>query len=571
MLAKVIAKLSLNVIGFMCLLASSVPAFGQAIFVDPKSLETALQEQLVSERAFYVNGSFTQGLTPDMARKTYPLGPMSRTLITLVTLRMQAAGLLDLDESVARTLPDILDKNPFTVAITPRHLLAETAGFAVPPVNSSYLIPFKNHTTQVRTAGQMAHADLVGWQLLTEFLMVKGQADINQLIEEHLFTALTERPSAFQRPVSHMHFDWLGTIEYSADGIAELVRLYVRNRDKNGNLFLPADLHEQLTKRHAWRMHPIGPRRALGGEMRTLGTHTYVTPPGNPRTGKEPTFLAFPDQDIAFIHFGAPSEDYLDAIKKIAADRFLPGRPDYRLNEARNLREADDRFNGIYVRSDAPSAWLKDRLNAIEHETIDIAEQANGTIIVTGLSTGSDSFTKIAPFYYQNLGGETLLLSPFRQGGYLVVGDSLYRYVGILGNKTFVLGAFPMVMLMLLSSLIYVRSKTSPRWRKMALFGGIGTLMIAVGLWAEYSYWPQAVFEWNFPGLVTFWRVVLNAGLALVLSLPLFAMAFTKKNEMPTGAAILVVPLHLALISVSAISLFLILVAWGVAGEISAF
>ena len=63
----------------------------------------------------------------------------------------------------------------------------------------------------------------------------------------------------------------------------------------------------------------------------------------------------------------------------------------------------------------------------------------------------------------------------------------------------------------------------------------------------------------------------MNAGLALVLSLPLFAVAFTKKNEMPTGATIFIAPLHLALISVSAIALFLTLVAWGVAGEFSAY
>ena len=124
---------------------------------------------------------------------------------------------------------------------------------------------------------------------------------------------------------------------------------------------------------------------------------------------------------------------------------------------------------------------------------------------------------------------------------------------------------------MLFSSIIYLRSKTSARWRRMALLGTLGVTMVALGLIGELGYWAQAIFVWDMPWLVTLWRTVLNIGLALTLSLPLFAASFTRKGEMPTGALIFIAPLHLAAISAAAIALFLILVAWGVAGEFSAY
>jgi len=551
-------------LAFACI---SLPLYAQAITINPDHLQSPVQELTVGEQAFFVNGPFTHGLSDEEAKHLYPLGPMSRTLVSLVTLRMHAAGLFSLDEPIVKTLPNILDENPFQVAITPRHLMTETAGFAALAIKGSDA-SLSRATTQVRTAGQMAHSDHVGWSVLIAFIEAKAQKPFLVLAKTFLLLPIGQNLTLEKQ----RHGNVAGYLGYKGNGafIAELARLMIRNRDKNGARFLPDDLYAQLVERHNWRMHPIGPRRTLGGVMRTLGEHTYIAPPPAPNSPPSPTFAAFPDQGIAFVTLKGTSRAYFDAVKNIAEESFLPAKADHRLEEAKGLRDAENRFSGIYVRSDAPSAWLKDRLNAIKSDTLQIKETATGAITVT--ATGRfGTYEKQAPYYYRAANGEELLLSPYRQGGYLVIDDTLYRYVGILGNKTFVLSLFPLVMLMLFSSVIYIRSKTSPRWRKMALFGTFGALIVGVGLWADYTFWPQAVFVWDVPWLVNIWRLMINVGLAFVLSLPLFAAAFTKKNEMPTGAAIFVVPLHLAMLSISAIFLFLILVAWGMAGEISAY
>jgi len=545
------------------------PLHAQTITVNPNTLDEPLRQQLVNEYAFFVNGPLTQGLTLTLKEKLFNLGPLSRSLLALITLRMNAEGLLDLDEAIVQTLPDMLEDNPFNVAITSRHILTETAGFAVPSTISSSS-PIRRYTTQVRTAAQMAHADDVGWALLMLFLEAKGGTSFEELASTYLLDP-TGIKTGISLPRDASPLTAIKNISGSGQLIAEIVRLMIRNRDKNGARFLPSNIYEQLVSHHNWRMHPIGPRRTLGGVMHALNKRTYISPPDLPHSKGGPSFLAFPDQGIAFINLKSVNSAYLEAVSTVADNLFLQAKPDFRLNEAKNLRDAQDRFSGAYVRSDAPSAWLNDRLTVIKSNTLQLEETDAGTLTIQTEGSGLTSYRKIAPFYYKSPSDKELLLSPFRQGGYLVLDGVLYRYVGILGNKTFVLDAFPLVILILLSSIVYIRSKTSLRWRKMAQFSSIGTVMVLTGLAGDYYFWPNAVFHWDMPWLVNLWRTILNIGLALVLSQPLFALAFTKKNEMPEGAAIFIAPFHLALLSIASIALFLIMVAWGIAGEFSAY
>lgn len=554
----------------LCCFGLSVPTVGQAITVNPNTLDPALKAQLVNEDAFFVNGALTQGLTPEMAKTRYRLGSISRTLVTLTTLKMAAAGILDLDEPIARTLPSILDANPFRVAVTPRHILTETAGFAVPPLFGPN-VPFQNYLTQVRTAGQMAHTDLVGWRLLTLFLEAKSGDNIKSLFAEHVLNGLPGDDYTLSAPAPDLHLDWLSYL--TADGalIAEIARLTVRNRDKNGQRFLPADSYEQFVSHQSWRMHPVGPRRTLGGVMHELGDRTFVSPPDIGGDEKGASFLTFPHQGIAYVSFDTVTAPYLDAVKAVAETHFLPAPVDNRLTEARGLYDKDIRFIGNYIRSDKPSAWLQDRLVTLDNERLILSDRGSGHLTIEFGSGETLLLEKKAPFLFETLVGDRAILSPYRQGGYLVLNDVLYRYAGVLGNRTFILGLFPIAVMICLSSLIYIRSTVSSRWRKMAMFGSIGTLLILVGVAADYYLWPKAVLLWDMAWLANVWRLVLNAGLALVLSLPLFAISFTKQDEMPTNGAIFLVPAHLALLCFGALMLLLILVSWGIAGEFSAY
>ena len=557
------------VLALLCI-SISAPTFSQTITVNPNTLDIPSRDQLVNDRAFYVNGVLTQGLTPDMAKTRYRLGPMSRTLLTLTALRMNAAGLLTLDEPVAHTLPALLDENPFLVALTPRHILTETAGFAVPPIYGPN-VPFQHYLTQIRTAGQMAHTDPVAWRLLSLFLEAKGKASINELFKVHILGALGSAEYTVSDPDPHGHLDWLGHLTAEGALIAEIARLTIRNRDKDGARFLPADIYNQFILRQNWRMHPMGPRRTLGGVMHELDDRTYTGPPALADGSAGATFMAFPDQGVTFITLGKPTAAYDDAVRSVAASHFLPAAPDNRLAEANGLYDKGFRFTGNYVRSDAPSAWLADRLAAIDDDRLKLSDPGNGTLILEESAGEILILSKKAPFLFESLGGDRLILSPYRQGGYLVLNNVLYVYVGMLGNRTFVLGLFPFAVTILLTSVLYVRSGVSVRWRRMAFFGTTGTLLVLCGLAADYFLWPKAVLVWDASWLAIIWRAAINIGLAFVLSLPLFAISLTKKGEMPTNAAIFMAPLHLGLLGISALALFLILVAWGVAGEFSAY
>ena len=551
-------------------LSISAPAYSQAITVNPNTLDALSRDQLINRRAFFVNGVLTQGLTPAMAKSQHRLGPMSRTLITLTALRMSTAGLLDLDEPIARTLPSLMEYNPFNVALTARHILTETAGFAVPPLYGP-VAPFQNYLSQIRTAGQIAHADPVAWRVLAMFLEAKGGSSIIKLFQKHLLDCLGSGTFKISQPAMDQQLDWLSHLTAEGALIAEIARLAIRNRDQNGKRFLPADIYDQFISRQNWRMHPIGPRRTLGGAMHELDGRTFVSPPVLANAANGATFIAFPDQGIAFITLDRATAPYLKAVQSVADTHFLPAAIDHRLAEARGLYDKGIRFRGNYVRSDTPSAWLADRLAAIDGDRLKLSDTGNGTVTVMRGSGEVLILDKKAPFLFETPAGERLILSPYRQGGYLVLDDVLYRYVGMLGNRTFVLSLFPFAIAMLLSSIVYLRSSVSHRWRKMAFFGTGGTLLVLAGVAADYFLWPRAMLIWDAAWLVNIWRTTINVGLAFVLSLPLFAISLTKKNEMPTNASIFLAPVHLGLLSISALALFLILVAWGLAGEFAAY
>lgn len=540
-------------------LGYTMPLLAQAVSILPQSLDPALREQLISNETIYVNGPFTYGLTKELAQKEFDLGPLRQTALTLISLRMAAERVIDLDEPVVHSLPDLIDDNPFRIAITPRHLLTETAGFAVPPKT----VPFDNRNPvffhQVRSAGQIAHSDQAGWQLLTLFLEAKSGKSLKDLTAQYLLTAISPEATVSGDLV-------IGNGLF----IADLVRLLIHSRGHDSVRFLPADLYEQLALRHNWRMHPVDPRRSLGGILEYNSGRQWLRPVVN-QTQAGPTFFASPKNGVAFLHLGAPNDTYQDAVFSVAEDRFLPPQTDTRFREAEGIYDSGYTFNGLYVRTDAPTAALKDRLRLLADETITLADKRNSTLSVETLEGSEHLFIKKLPFYFESEAGERLILSPYRQGGYVVFQEVTYRYVGPLGNTAFAFDAMPVALLVMLTSALYLRSQVSRRWRRMALFASGGTLVIIGTTALDYYFWSTALYQWQMPWLVVLWRILLNAGVALTLSVPLFALSFVRKNELPKGVGIFLAPLHLATLSIASIVLFLILIVWGLAGEFSAY
>jgi len=553
-----------------CLFTISSSVFAQMISLDPDSLPDHVSTKVISYETLLVNGPNTYFGKNTNRIKPIKLGPSLKIALAALTLKMVAAKKINLREPLFYTLPDILENNPFKVAVTPHHVLTETSGFAVPALLSD--APLKRYATHMRTAGQMAHNDPVGWAILIKFLETKSGKSIHDLFLEHLLLPLGLKASDIDIAQGLTPLQQVYQIAGSPIFIAEIARLMVRNRAVDGKRFLPPALHDMIVKKASWRMHPLSPSRTYGAEIKYKETQRWLETAAD-ITGVGPTIMAFPEAGVSFVHLTGKTKTYEETVLNLAAAKFLPVKADSRLAQANRLVPYE-RFSGYYVRDDAPSPWLKKRLTGIANEQIYIRERPDGALLV--MDNAKDNKTpslyyKKAPFQYVRPDGNTITLSLYKSGGYLLRGEVLYRYTSILGNKFLVITLFPFVIIALLSSGFYGTHKTDPAWRKMGLYGVTGTLLVCAGLLCDYLWWPSALFIWDMPFLVNIWRTSLNIGLMLVLSMPLFALSFTRENRMPDGLALVFAPLHLGIISVAAVALFLILVAWGVAGEFTAY
>jgi len=543
--------------------------WAQTMMVSPDGLDDETRAILVSENSFYVAGLATYGPETHQIEGNsgayYKLGGAGKLILAMATLRLAEKGDLKLDERIAITVPDILEQNPFRVAVTPRHLLTETAGFAVPPLVNDTL-PLKRYAAHVRTAGQVAHHDPVGWGILISFLEQKAKRPLPMILQDEVLTPLGLASTALQIEGAHpilIQKNMSGTVAL----IAEVARILVRNQDKGGKRYLLPNAYEQLVNRHSWRMHPLGPSNTIGLSIKIASGQQWIQTLSVASGGV--TIMAFPSVGISFVQLQGLPNHFATTVEALAKERFLPST-DAMMNDAKRLVEAF-RPAGVYVPSDQPSLWLKNRLELIANHTVSLRDDENGTITLkrNGSKQGrvEHVYNRKAPFYYESPLGGSLTLSPFKQGGYMVIDNLLYHYAGVLGDPRFVIDLVPVFILLLFSTAYYYRSAITPVWRRMAAIAVSGTLFIIFGIACEYFFWPKAQFVWDMPWLITLWRIILNVGLALILSMPLFTLSFARQNKMPSGSiAILFVPLHLGMISIAAVSLFLVLVAWGIAG-----
>ena len=236
----------------LIMLSCTGALLAQAIVINPNSIEEASRKQLVSDETFFVNGPFTSGLTDEMAARRVRLGPVGRTLLTVLTLKMAQDGLFSMDEGIEPALPHLLDEHPFQVAITPRFILTETAGFSIPVAINKHS-DFSHYLTSARTPSQLANTDSVAWALLFEFLQIKGGQPLNKLITTYLLTPMG-------LPVDSVKVDpdgnslWRFTeMQGTGNLVAELARLMIRNRTTKAGRFLEPSAFALLT-RHRSKM-----------------------------------------------------------------------------------------------------------------------------------------------------------------------------------------------------------------------------------------------------------------------------------------------------------------------------
>ncbi|MBL4836873.1 MAG: serine hydrolase [Kordiimonadaceae bacterium] len=557
-------------ITLICLCTLGTSSIAQTIVITPESIPKTLSGKIISNETFFVNGISTVGLTKKMAENHVILGSYIKISLSAITLRLREKHGIKLRKSISFDIPDVIEENPFKVAITPAHLMTETGGFSVPTILNA--TPLHQYALQARTAGQISHHDPVGWAILVHFLEKKSGKSILQLFTEEILVPLGLKQTDLNLKYPASPLQMVANATGSGLFIAELSRLMIRNQTANGKRYLPKASYDLLARKHSWRMHPLAPNHTFGAVLLSESGQRWIGT-GPLSQNNTPTLMGFPETGIAFVKLTGKTAAYKQAVLELANKNFLPLKPDNRAYAARQLRPYQP-FSGYYVRDDKPSKWLQKRLTTIEHNTLRLSQPSDRLVTVykaVGDVEFSTDYIKQIPFYYVSAEGQTLILSPYKSGGYFLLDGILHRHIGVLGNRSYIIGAFPFAVILMLSSFIYIKGGISRAWKKMGQFGTLGTLMICAGLLCDYLWWPSAIFEWHMPYLVNLWRTIMNVGLMLVLSVPLFALSFTRRNHMPEGVAIMLAPAHLAFLTFASLALFLILVAWGVAGEFSAY
>lgn len=519
--------------------------WAQAIVLRPDDVLPRMKA--VHESAFFVNGRTVHGYD---APEAVDAGAQA-LILRLAALRLFDAGAVQMDEPLVRFLPDILDDNPFRVALTLRHFLTRTGGFADPPGDINPEIPLRSYAIGLRTPGQVMTNDRVGDAILAALIEKLTGLPLEAALDREVVTVL------------------------GGDIWPALGQVLLTGESADGNAVLSKESFRFIAAETLWRLHPMGPSASAVGSIHVQDGLGWLE--------AAPGIFAFPREGMVFMAPGLPRDkaaSFRATVLEIAQENFPPHNFDASLAEAKHLARPSE-LGGRYTRSDPPSAWLRPRLQAMADDWMVIREGEDGSLTLDlARLPGSASdpprpfdrtFREVAPYRYANRTGDTLTLSPYRMGGYAYLDGALYHHTGPLGHADLILSLLPWVLIALFSAVFHVKSTVGSPWRRMAWFTLVGTALIMGAVGAEWALWPFVMYTWDLPVLVTLWRIGLNVGLMLILAVPLFALSFTRRGLMPErGLSFLLAGPHLALLSLAAMALFLITVALGLAGNFTA-
>ncbi|NVJ96919.1 MAG: beta-lactamase family protein [Alphaproteobacteria bacterium] len=562
---------------FLLAACMAVNAFAQAIVLRPDDVLPRLKE--ASADAFYINGPMVHGLSDEMATTYYELGDTAKLVLALITLRLADRGVINLDESVAKALPDLLEFNPFEVAITPRHLLTETAGFAKPEPGltaRAETAPLQYFLIKIRGAGQIAVHDPIGWRLLGAYMEEQTGKPLSDVINDELLTPLGMASASLQYGRETPWQIPLSSAKATGALIARILEVLVHDSQSQRTGFLSQAAHDILADTPDWQMHPMGPTRFPAFQQIHSEYHAPLMLAGNtclrgitllalPKAG-----LVFADlSDIGCIAFVKTATALLDA-------QVPPTFQKAALREKAAILVPPTEIGHHFACADSPPG-LYSRIAHTSACKLVVRQTGGDGLTLRGFNYDAirnATVSNTAPYLYETPGDTPpLILSPYKAGGYAVWGGQTYVRTDLLGLIQERLHIYlPLMVIVLMSSMLHLKSTTSVQWRRFAVMGTLGTALTAFGLFADWHWWPTVLYEWQQPWLIALWRTGLNIGLMLVLSLPMFAMSFVRRQNMPKdGVALLFAGPHLGLISLAAIALFLTTVIWGVAGTFSAY
>ena len=572
-------------IGLLLLALTAVPASGQTVLISDKRInEIAARLNQTSQHISILNGKIIRSVDAP-SDKHINLGHLSRFAYSLIALKLAQEGTLDLEEPIFRHMPELGLDEFFTVAITAKHLMSATAGFGVPTwYSGEWSIgdkqfadkPLVHYVTSLRTAGQITHDDPVGALILVKFMEKVTGKSIEGLVKDELLAPLGLKDGAFNIPAtSTAKYPNIFKPVMAATGSMELVEAFMHLTLKKPD-FLSEASYKVLMDDPIFALQPMGKIRTSGLTRQTLDNRNIILI--GDACASDATIISVPRHELSLLITRDSTASACNRLQglKVLEDIFETDLPPLRRvsKEIKRLRAIEVRLrepkgglSGIYVRDDAPSRWLKARLDRLLNETLAITPDNQGHLSVNENDV-IKQYDALAPYRYEGPEGEELIFTPYKLGGYLTYNGTLYRYVGLIGDKVLVLSPFIWCLLIMLTAAIYWRSKTSIKWRKMAKIVTIGTVLYGAGVYFELNHWPLVYYTYDSQAAIVTWRIIMNIGMMGILAMPIFALKFSKNNNMPQGISLILAGPHLTLLTVASLILFLLMNAWGIAGEI---
>lgn len=588
---RVMARTVHCLVFIFMLVAGSAGAEAQALVLRELDAAPVLNPQTANPgRRYYVNGPMLVGAEGLEAEELVPLGRASKLLLTFAVLRLVDQGMLSLDTPLHMILPDLIEDNPFEPPVRVSHLLAETAGYAVPPWyplgqdGASMTLPkdgtLDPYLITLRYAGRMHHDDVVAGALMSETLKVVSGQDIMTLLAEQVLAPLGLDPDHLDLDTNSGLPDKFAPVLGLKATRALLKALARQLYDRPRQRLLSASLQPRLVERTDWTLHPLSLTRTLGLERRIVAGHRLLLLE-QPPCSAGVTLAALPAQDLVFIEEYVPDDlcktsTFLKDIAALVRQQVPPGQWGRRILEQAQSLSLPTRLSGFYVQESLPRASLSSRLGAIYQDTVFLKPDGPSGRFEFRRGPEATRYQPTGPLVWTDQSGTregTLVLSPIGGHGYFYRSDgTLYRYIGLLGDMRLVLSPLPWMLILIASGGLQIFNRTDKAWRRMGVNALVGTILFGGGLSADLNGWQWALYELEAPWLIVLWRLLLNIGLSLMLSVTLYGFYIAKRKDlMPIGVWLMPCALHLTVLTAAPLILFLLTVAWGVAGTITPY
>lgn len=540
---------------FLAGIQISLSASAQAIMVNEDPLIQALLKEGAT-RVEIANGPFFyQGGDSLNNSDLYPFLPL---ILAILTQKAVAAGSFNLDDKLAVLIPDIIETPPFTVPLTPLHLVTQSTGFAVPPVLSMpYQGPLQFTLLRQRTPGRMIQHDPVGLTLLARLLEIRSGLSLQALIQTHILTPLDLDPQSLT-----ILETTLVSGQVSASARQALLRLFY-GYPLTG---LDPKAMDMILNRPVITPFAGGPFASLGLHHHDIGDDdVIITGSGAWGAGSGGCIVAFHQSQLVLFLTGSPCNNPIKsfALVDLAEKTILNTKPSNRLNQGKGYRWPD-RFTGYYIEDSSPSARLRDRVFSMFRGALKLESLKDGSL---SIRSGSEIrlFYPVTENYFKDQTGSNLYFSPIRRGGYFWLDGQVYRDQSWLAEPSLVLWPLPFFMIALAIARLY-RGSDSKSWNHIGLIAPLGAILTVLGLMGELWAWSGVIYVWHMPALVLVWRIPLNIGIILCFASSLQMLIIAKKGDLPTGWRAVLAPFHMMALAVSGAGVLILMAAWGVLG-----